>query len=330
MTDEKQRMRWMDLLRGGAVVLVVIFHGANTSVAPSPVLMFNEAIGDSRLAALFVASGLLLDSSLAKGPSRYVSGKLRLIVWPYLFWTALMIPLSERSRPLDPVWWIWPSGSHTWFLITLATIYALGFLTRIVRPGWIAFALLVASQFIDRGGFELGPYIHHVTWFGAFFFLGVTLSRHIDGVMAAPVWVFAIGAGVTVVWSVLNALPDPPAARTLTAGVITATAVATIVWVLARLPLVWPLTLIERLGKRSIVTFLLHVPVLRILVNYFGWPRDDWAGFLSLVLTLLLVCIVATRFYPQIRWLFEWPGPARSRPPAVHTDPHAPPASLRP
>ncbi len=170
-------MLWMDLLRGGAVVLVVIFHAGNTPIAPQPVHMFNEAIGDSRLAALFVASGLLLDRSLAKGPSRYVSGKLRLIVWPYLIWTALMIPLSGRSRPLELVWWIWPSGSHTWFLITLATIYALGFLTRIVRPGWIVFALVVASQFIDRGGFELGPYVHHVTWFGAFFFLGVTLVQ---------------------------------------------------------------------------------------------------------------------------------------------------------
>lgn len=128
--------------------------------------MFNEAIGDSRLAALFVASGLLLDRSLAKGPSRYASGKLRMIVWPYLFWTALMIPLSMRSRPLDPLWWIWPSGSHTWFLITLASIYV-GFLTRIVRPGWIALALLAASQLIDGGAFELGPYLHHVTWWGA-------------------------------------------------------------------------------------------------------------------------------------------------------------------
>lgn len=109
-----------------------------------------------------------------------------------------------------------------------------------------------------------------------------------------------------------------------------AIAVANIVWALARLPRVWPLTLIEQLGRHSIVTFLLHVPVLRILVNYFGWPRDDWLGFLSLFFTLLLVCSVATRFYPRIRWLFEWPVPARSRRSAVHTDPHPPAASSHP
>lgn len=310
-------MRWMDILRGGAVVLVVFFHAGNTSQAPQLVQMANDGLGSYRLAALFFASGLLLERSLAKGLVRFSAGKLRYLMWPYLVWTGLiMLPLIGLSRGLDPAWWIYPRGSHTWFLIALATVYAVGYLTRFIPPGWLVLAFLVTSQLIDRKEFELGAFVHDVSWWGTFFFLGVVLARNIDAVLSAPVWVFLIGAAITVVWFVLNALPDAPAAKTLLAAVMTAIGVGTVVWALARLPRVWPFTLLEWLGRFSIVTYLVHVPVLRIAVNYLGWPRDSWIGFLSLALTVLLVCIVTTRCYPQLRWLFEWPGAARSRRPA--------------
>ena len=203
------RMRWMDILRGGAVVLVVIFHVGNTSAAPQPVQMFNDGLGSYRLAALFFASGLLLERSLAKGTARFLSGKLRHLVWPYLVWTALiMLPLIGLSRGLDAAWWVYPRGSHTWFLIVLATVYVVGLLTRWVPPGWIALGFLVTSQLIDRNGFALGVFVHEVSWWGFFFFVGVVLVRHLDVVLSAPVWLFLAGAGVTTTWAVLNALPD--------------------------------------------------------------------------------------------------------------------------
>lgn len=306
----------MDILRGGAVVLVVFFHAGNTSQAPQFVQTVNDGLGSYRLAALFFASGLLLERSLAKGLVRFSAGKLRYLIWPYLVWTGLiMLPLIGLSRGLDPSWWIYPRGSHTWFLMALATMYAVGYLTRSIPPGWIALGFLVISQLVDRNGFELGAFVHDVSWWGTFFFVGVVLARNIEAALSAPVWVFLIGAGLTTVWFLLNAQPDGPAAKTLLAAVMTAVGVWTVVWALARLPLVWPLPVLEWLGRYSIVTYLVHVPVIRILVNYLGWPRDSWVGFLSLTAVVLLVCIVATRCYPQLRWLFEWPGPARSRQP---------------
>lgn len=306
-------MHWMDLLRGLAVVLVVAFHAGTMPGVPEPVNAVNDALGSYRLAALFLASGLLLDRSLAKGPTRYVTGKLRHIVWPYLVWTTLMLPLLGAERGLDPAWWVYPRGSHTWFLSTLAVIYAVGFLTRVLAPGWIMLGLLVASQLIDRGAFALAPFFHEVSWWGVFFFLGVMLSRHVDAVVGAPVWAFGIGACVTVGWSIINALPDPPAAKTVLAAVMSTIGVGTIVWLLARMPRVWPVTLLQRLGRRSIVTYLVHLPVLKIAVFHLAWP-GGWAGYLSLVLVTLLVCTAATRHYGRLRWLFEWPEGQR-RPP---------------
>ncbi len=301
----------MDLLRGGAVVLVVLFHAATAPGVPDALHVFNDAVGSLRLGALFLASGLLLDRSLAKGTARYFSGKARLIVWPYLLWSAvIMLPLLGWSRGLDPAWWFYPRGSHTWFLSALAGIYVIAWLTRRVPPGWTALGLLAASQVIDRGAFDLAPYLHEVTWWGTFFMLGVVLARHVDAVLAAPVWVFAVGAGLTVLWSVLNVLPPGMPGKTVLSAVMTAIGIGTVVWALHRLPRVWPVTLVERLGQRSIVTYLVHLPVLKVLVLHLGWPFQGWFGYLSLVAVLLLVCTAATRHYARLSWLFEWPGPA--------------------
>lgn len=170
----------------------------------------------------------------------------------------------------------------------------------------------MVSQLIDRGGFALGPFVHDTTWYGFFFFLGVMVSRHVNAVIGAPVWLFAIGAAVTIAWSVSNALPEPPAMKTLLSAVTTTVGVWTCVWLLARMPLVWPLTLLEWLGRRSIVMYLVHLPALKILHLNFGWSENGWSGYLSLVAAILLICIFATWFYPWIRWLFEWPLPPRS------------------
>lgn len=309
-------MRWMDVLRGGAVVLVVIFHVGNSPMVPHAVQEFNAALGSYRLAALFFASGLLLEKSLAKGARRYFSGKLRFLVWPYLVWTALiMLPLVGLERGLNPAWWIYPRGSHTWFLIALATVYAVAYLTRYIPPGWLALAFLAGSQLVDRQGFELGAFVHDVTWWGLFFFVGVVIARNSKTVLSAPRWLFLLGAVATAGWVSWIASPNPPTGKTPLAAVATTVGVLCVVWALARVPMVWPLTLLEWLGQRSIVAYLVHVPVLRIAVNQMGWPRDSWPGFLSLSATVLLVCILATWWYPRLRWLFEWPWASRSHQP---------------
>lgn len=306
----------MDLLRGGAVVLVVIFHAATAPGVPDTLHVFNDAVGSLRLGALFLASGLLLDRSLAKGTRRYAEGKARRIVWPYLLWSGLvMLPLLGWSRGQDLAWWLFPRGSHTWFLSALAAIYVIAWLTRRIPPGWTALGLLVVSQLVDRGASDVMPFVHEVSWWGTFFMLGAVLARHADAVLDAPVWVFSIGAGLTLLWSTLNVLPVSTPGKTPLSALMTAIGIGTVVWVLHRLPGVWPVTLIERLGQRSIVTYLVHLPVLKILVVHLGWPFRGWLGYLSLVAVVLLVCIVATRHYARIRWLFEWPlpaGPGRS------------------
>lgn len=322
------RYRFMDLLRGGAVLLVVLHHAATIGGIPSAVHLFNDAVGTYRLPALFLASGLLLSRSLAKGPKRYWSGKLRHLIWPYLVWTVLMLSMLGWSRGLDPVWWIYPRGSHTWFLFALAVLYALGSLTRYVPPGWLVLGCLVASQLIDRGAFPAARLVHDVTWYGVFFFLGAVLARHIRAVVSAPAWVFALGASITLLWTGLTVSSTPPAAKSVLAAVMTSIGIVTIVWALSRLPVARPLGMLEGVGRRSIVTYLVHLPVMKFAAVHLDWP-GGWAGYLSLVTVTLLVCALATRHYSRIRWLFEWPGPAPQKPVPGSTPGPAPAHSTR-
>ena len=71
------RMTWMDLVRGGAIVLVVFWHAASV---PDQLLdgaepgyyvrKLNAALGPFRIPTLLVLSGLLVERSLAKGTWR--------------------------------------------------------------------------------------------------------------------------------------------------------------------------------------------------------------------------------------------------------------------
>ncbi len=79
----------MDGLRGAAVVAVVLLH-AELVAGPLPGLAaVNQALAPIRMPLLMALSGLLLARSLARGPRRHLTGKVRAILWPYVLWTTL-------------------------------------------------------------------------------------------------------------------------------------------------------------------------------------------------------------------------------------------------
>lgn len=297
-------MQWMDLLRGVAVVLIVFFHAGQVFGSPDLVAAFNSAAGPYRLAALFFASGVLLDRSLAKGLRRYVDGKVRRIVWPYLLWTALMSLLLSGQRWRDPGWWLSPTGSHTWFLATLAGLFVVGLVTRVgAPPAPVAAVLLVASQLID---IEAVPYLHDLTWWGFFFFAGAAAGRRLGALGAAPWWIFALGVAVMVGWGVAVNVMSLPKEKTILVAAVSLVGVATILRGMALAPSAWPFTWLAALGRRSVVTYLAHYPLLLLGARYVPWPESG-AGYLMLSGSVLAACFALSAHYPRVRLLFEWP-----------------------
>src|SRR6478735_4086004 len=105
-TDD--RLHWMDLLRGCAVLLVIAFHASTYPIefgmeVPDVLVTINVALTPFRLPTLLVLSGMLLPRALEKPLGRYYAGKARNILWPYLVWTVLEGLVVGASLLADPV-----------------------------------------------------------------------------------------------------------------------------------------------------------------------------------------------------------------------------------
>ena len=133
----------MDLLRGFAVLLVIAHHLRLVQeiwdgAAPHAAAILSEGTMPFRMPALLFASGLLLERSLRKPTARYLSGKARSLLWPWLLWSALMLPILGWENAREPLWWI--NGMYTWFLLALFLYYLIGLLARRIHPAWLALA----------------------------------------------------------------------------------------------------------------------------------------------------------------------------------------------
>jgi uncharacterized membrane protein YcfT len=196
----KGRMEWMDLLRGGAVLLVVAWHAVSVpgqfeGVRPGYYIgALNTALSPFRIPTLLVLSGLLLERSLSKGPRTYVTGKLRHIAWPYVLWFSLIFAsmgwLTSLAVPK-----VWLSGGILWYLVVLLFCYAVAML----RPRWLPWGLfalvpLAVLWILEPESGVLNRYL----WYGAFFFLGAALRPHLAALQnRLPGWCAVLLALVT-------------------------------------------------------------------------------------------------------------------------------------
>ena len=102
ITTMQPRERWMDLLRGMSIVLVVIFHSGKMLarvdlVAPAWISDLTRLFALYRMPTLMFLSGLLLPPSLLKGWRRYFSGKARNVAWPLMIWSGVYAIVFSRD-----------------------------------------------------------------------------------------------------------------------------------------------------------------------------------------------------------------------------------------
>ncbi len=91
--DVRTRQTWMDLIRGMAVILVVLLHAAPGAAADPGAQggwVLNNLLRSFRMSALLVLSGLLLQYSLSKGENDN-------FVWP----RCRRSRKTARRRPSD-------------------------------------------------------------------------------------------------------------------------------------------------------------------------------------------------------------------------------------
>jgi uncharacterized membrane protein YcfT len=188
------RMDWMDTLRGGAVVGVVVLH-AELSVADVTggqlplVHAFNHALGDLRMPLLVMLSGVLLPRSLAKGFASHLRGKLRHILWPYAVWATFDVThaLVDAAVLGQPMPWqlvgqlFYDPHTYLWFLAFLFCFHVIaGLASPTVRTLAVPVLFWGAGQLSDGDAQKF-------VWLLAWFLVGDVAARLLSERMPRPV-----------------------------------------------------------------------------------------------------------------------------------------------
>lgn len=311
------RMTWMDLLRGTAVLLVAVWHCVavpDVFGGPSPsgiIGDLNNVLSPFRIPTLLVLSGLLLDHSLSKGFARYVSGKVRRIVWPLLLWGAL-IALSAGSPQSIISLNYWAGASVLWYLSVLVFCYAAALLRPRCVPWWVTVVAPLAILWIVQP--STNAYIR-ILWFGAFFFLGATLRRAVPVLQdRIPVWaaalLFALGLGGGAVVAAGHIDPQtPPFFLISVIGIIAVIVLA------PHVPDGRGRAFLETVGRSSIVLYVGHAFVMFLIAHVAVTAGLDHPVVLPLVLLAagVGVPLLMIRHRERIEWMFTFPQVMRRK-----------------
>lgn len=306
----------MDALRGVAVLLVILTHtgtmprGLDAEFTSPTLLAVTGAFHTLRMPLLVFLSGVLLPRSLSKPLGVYARGKLERILWPFLVWMVILaLALGSPESIVSAEYW--RGGAwHLWFLWVLLFCYLVGPLARIVPPVLLAvglFALLLG----EAGGPR--DLLRPLYW-GVYFFLGAAAGRHLHRIRAAP----GALALLALVLALLAALAHTTGALVVSErrpwSVFPAlSGILFMLWLGPRLP---RMRLLEFCGRRSIVLFVTHMPVLIVTVGLFrGLAPEHPLAFYALTAgPTFLIPLALARVYPRVAWLYVSPTADRPLP----------------
>ncbi|SDV04399.1 Uncharacterized membrane protein YcfT [Microlunatus sagamiharensis] len=311
-TPSKARLHWMDMLRGSAIVLVMIWHSSAIPVLygasmPAPVRAVNMFFLPFRMPTLMFLSGLLLPASLRKPLPVYYAGKFAAIGWPYLIFVLLDRLLQGNDNP----WWHWRAyyaTSYLWFLFFIGVYYVLAPLLRRLPP-WAPIVAAAVIGLVLESGVE-----ERLAYFAIFFFLGrwaalrgdvferLTRTRALV-LLALPSAAFGLASAY---WGLALAYKVWLAPLSL-AGILVLVGIAQRIERRGR-QLPW----LTKVGRNSIVYYVAHFPVM-VLTMHALYAFDVRSQVVVALVDLAvagLVCtvLVLLRPYRPVTWLFEAPA----------------------
>lgn len=272
MSTEPARMRWMDMLRGLAIALVVVHHCTVYMFEKYPETFaalkdISELIAPVRMPVLFFLSGMLLAGSIDKGLSRYASGKLNNLVYPFVVWTLVLYLLYQAREAvlglpseIDLVSaLIYDPWHHLWFLHYLAVYYTVGFF--LFKSGLLVTSIVCLTLYLIGYGHGYG----YLTALFMFFMAGAFANR----TSACAPWIAAhrpqlTWTGLAIISLCLGAVVlglVPLAKHNPTYCIIAAAAIPMMIS-LAIQAQSWPVApAFAFLGRHSLVLYMVHVPV---------------------------------------------------------------------
>lgn len=339
-----ERVVWVDVLKGVAIVLVVLTHSwmvvRASGLASRPWRELDGFLQVARMPLFFGAAGLFAAPWLRRPWHELARRKLLLLAYLYVVWTCVLfavmvaVPLPFRLPGILDSWTdllVAPlvPGTTLWFLYALVVFFVIARATaRVPAAPLLAVAALVSVVLVDV------LQLPRVAWLkvGQYAVVFLATCRLRETVLrtarsSRPGWLLLLVPALLAVSPPFDARTglDAVPGTSLVAAALALAVGVVICSRLARWRVSEPLA---ALGRRTLPVYLLHVPLLLLVAST---TRDlassDAASELRLLLPPVLALVViggsllvhrATR---RIRALWEVP---RSRPaPAAVTAPAA-------
>lgn len=324
MTDPT-RVDWVDIAKGIAIVLVVLYHSALLSMqaglAPDWWADVNADLEAFRMPLFFFASGLFAQSAVRRSWRGLWSSRIALLAWAFVLWSVLRfvyfttVPMQSRPDETDLIRLllgpVWPT-SGLWFLHALIVFLVLAKLTVLVPP-WImltgAAALSVAFlSFATVGNLSYNGMARYFV----FFLLGLygrsIALRHTE--RARPL----LAVGAVLAFAAALTLIDTLGIRRVPGVMVALGVLAIVAGVLAARCLTG--TLLRRpvayLGQNTLPIYVTHVILVAAcltIAGRLGWGPAAGAPLAVAAAAIAISLVVArlVRGVPVFRYLYATP-----------------------
>lgn len=314
----QQRIAWIDVLRGAAVVLVVLVHAVGFTVGvldhPLPAFaVFNDVLVPLRMPLLFLLSGMFVPSGLRKPARTYFAGKLARLAYPFVVWTIIFVALDQTIDATFTLsaFWQAPYGPF-WFIQFLFLYYVIAYLCRWVHP-----VLFIAAAVVVLALGDLGMLSRIATYLVPFF-VGVWIGTRTEAFIrfVSNRWVctgLLVAATTASFASVMWGFGSGEPTLHLALAIAFSFGVIGVVRPVAERAIAAPVAYV---GRRTISMFILHWPIQLAVVSTLADAGVTSVGVMLPavfgfgVAIPVAIMLLADRF-PVLDWLFEWRPRAR-------------------
>lgn len=339
----RPRESWVDVAKGMAILLVVLFHAViflNDVGLAGPWNPVTGVLDSFRMPLFFLTAGLFAAKALALPFAELFRNRIANLIWLYFLWSTiwalafLVIPIMRPEGDLTPVQQflllaVWPNAS-TWFVYALALFFAVAWALRRL-PLWLQLAptvvltLVFGSNLLNTGNAALDK----MAIYFVFFLLAVNLSPLIRRVAGSVrTWHAVLLALIYLALAVLTArsgLFVVPGVKFFVSLVAVATGVSIAVALSRHAAFDW----LRELGTRTLPIYVLHFyPILVVasLLAPFSELFQNLAPALPPVLAILAVVasLGIHRVTRRVRGVYALPRllqRALLRPRPVRADP---------
>lgn len=274
---KKQRLEWVDVAKGVAIILVVLGHAlrglAGSDIVPTAVYQFLDSrIYAFHMPVFFALSGYFAVPVLARlTPAAYVRQRVIRLIYPMVLWTYLFLAAKVAAGPYansavsmkDLVVSPFPGLMHMWFLWALFIISTAFLLARPFLKGASLSAPVLGLMFAGSVCLTFVPLpeavIHwagEAIYFAPFFCIGIVLQQSglltdrsaRDGIIVSALFLVVIAC-----WPLIEGL----GVARLASMVLTVAFL--MVFSLARNIEARPtMRMLSRLGQASMAIYLMH------------------------------------------------------------------------